>query len=290
MKRYIAARKTVLQIIVAFSLTAAPCQPANQAVPAISGSPQDKTGVWEEDDGNGGAIGIDIDLTTQVQGTPAALRGVLQYPRDVFIGVYHRHGTTRSVGDTAWLSSNQLLLGWNAGRIKSSDKGEAPHLDVDLKYDAMRDRWIGHIRWAAASRDVQLIRPAAKSGVPRNNLAGDWRENTAVGFRCFHVALQANGGVEGWFDTVVLPGAIQFAKGVNRPLTTQEQYGQQGVTTLLDANTLSFQTNAYGAGCCANTFTGKLTRSGTVMRGAWSSGSANAAQWLRAADRTCMRF
>jgi hypothetical protein len=122
-------------------------------------------GIWESDDGEGGAVGINLweDPSSLGHGGPLPLgddghRPVLQ------IGIYQRRNTKVRCGeenfyDTGWRGANfgistfysqDLLSVHNPAKLG----GDIP-LDLDLKHDPARDVWVG--RFHRGMFDVNLV-------------------------------------------------------------------------------------------------------------------------------------
>lgn len=68
--------------------------------------PEQMTGLWESDDGSGGAVGINLRLITTIKGQPKTFAGWSEYWDSLQIGVYQRHGSVQNVGDANWIMDN----------------------------------------------------------------------------------------------------------------------------------------------------------------------------------------
>lgn len=91
-------------------------------------NPEQITGLWESDDGSDGAVGLNLQLTTEARGQFKTLRGTSQYWNSLQIGVYQRHGSGRHVGDANWIMDNSADVNYDGKRLVA----RMPDLAIDL--------------------------------------------------------------------------------------------------------------------------------------------------------------
>jgi hypothetical protein len=134
-------------------------------------SPRTPLGIWESEDGEGGAVGINLWEVPSAMGHGGPLsegddgnRPVLQ------VGVYQRRNTKVHCGeenfyDAGWRGSNlggvftayaaEILSVHNPGKLR----GDVP-LDLDMKHDPARDVWVGRFHRGMFDMSLTLHRVA----------------------------------------------------------------------------------------------------------------------------------
>lgn len=117
-------------------------QSRSSSTPSMKGTvvtrPEQRTGLWESDDGSGGAVGINLRLITTIKGQPKTFAGWSQYWDSMQIGVYQRHGSGQNVGDANWIMDN--LGGVNFDGTRLVAKMPDLSIDVDLSYMTFKTR------------------------------------------------------------------------------------------------------------------------------------------------------
>jgi hypothetical protein len=129
-------------------------------------SPRKPLGIWESDDGEGGAVGINLWEVPSSMGHGGPLPAGDDGNRPVLqVGVYQRRNTSVHCGeenfyDTGWRGSNfggvstvytqDLLTIHNPAKLRH----DVP-LDLDLKHDPIKDVWVG--RFHRGMFDMNLI-------------------------------------------------------------------------------------------------------------------------------------
>ena len=84
--------------------------------------PEDLSGVWETPDGHGGAVGIHLMLDTTAPADATTLVGTPQKWLGLTIGIYHRSGAGRHIGDENYFSDSPrgANLRYEDGRLTLS--------------------------------------------------------------------------------------------------------------------------------------------------------------------------
>jgi len=101
-------------------------------------APDTLAGRWEAPDGRGGAVGMNIIITTHIDGAPASIAGHLQYEDEFTAGLNQRTGP-----DVKPLGFNFFSSAWGGGMtwdghqltIHLLGKGDLPKVNVDLIWD-----------------------------------------------------------------------------------------------------------------------------------------------------------
>jgi hypothetical protein len=250
--------------------------------------PEQVTGLWESDDGSGGAVGLNVQLTTELKGQPKTFTGSIQYWDSLQIGVYQRHGSERHVGDANWIMDNLAGVNFDGKRLVARMPDLA--IDLDLIYDNKNEIWKGWFHRRAFARQVVLSRPRIKPGNPKSRLVGAWLKGRPGPGICLHVVQQSDGHLAGWYDQLSLPGLYRYAPGIVPLPWTSESYGEQGIASEPGYGVLRFVVGPYSAGCCSAVFVGKLSESGGRLTGGWDRGNAPGShEWQRVYGGSCVQ-
>jgi hypothetical protein len=113
-------KRWLLFAIVSLALLARAQSRASPSAPmkgTVVDYPEQITGLWESDDGSGGAVGLNFQLTTELEGQPKTFTGRPQYWDSLQIGVYQRFGSERHVGDANWIMDNSAGVNFDGKRI-----------------------------------------------------------------------------------------------------------------------------------------------------------------------------
>jgi hypothetical protein len=249
--------------------------------------PEQIAGLWESDDGSGGAVGLNFQLTTELKGQPKTFTGRHQYWDSLQIGVYQRRGRQRQVGDANWIMDNSGGVNCDGRRLVARMPDLA--IDLDLNYDSKNQIWNGWFHRGTFARQVVLSRPRAKSGISKSRLVGTWLEGQPARI-CLHVVQQSDGDLAAWYDQLSLPGLYRYAHGIVPLPRTSEHYGEQGIVSEPGHEVLRFQVRPYSAGCCSPVFVGKLSEGGDRLTGGWDGGNAPGShEWRRVDGDSCVQ-
>lgn len=235
--------------------------------------PEALSGVWETPDGKGGAVGIQLELTTAVMNFPIRSGWSPMHWRGLRVGVFERSGPEVKVGDVNFFTdSARGGVKFEDKRLeihaKAREKWE-PSFDIDLVLQ-QDDCWHGRFHRGAFDRVVTLCRPRPGPGVAVSPFVGTWLEIPGATARCVHIAQTARGAFVGWSDWLQLPGRAKYAPGVSRPGKLLEFFGSPDRVKLAGKRVISVEFGAYNSGCaggCLQSFVGRLSADGTELRG-----------------------
>jgi hypothetical protein len=248
--------------------------------------PEQRAGLWESDDGSGGAVGLNFQLTTELEGQPKTFTGRSQYWDSLQIGIYQRPGNERHVGDANWIMENSAGVEFDGKRLVA--KMPDLTIDLDLIYDNTNQIWKGWFHRRAFARQVVLSRPRAKPGIPKSRLVGTWLGGQPSARMCLHVIQQTDGHLAAWYDQLSLPGLYRYAPGIVLLPRTSESYGEQAIVSESGHEVLRFQVIPYSGGCCSPVFVGKLSAGGDRLTRGWDGGNAPGShEWRRVAGDSC---
>lgn len=195
--------------------------------------PESLSGVWEAPDGQGGTVGLHLQLTTTVPANGTTLSGVTQSWFSLAIGVYRRKGATLQFGEENFFVDSYPDSGirFDQGRLTlhfvSSDAG-VPRIDLDLVQQPGRD-WEGRFHRGDFDSRLKLLRPTMDTRWPIDPVVGSWLENTGKfppDRSCLHVAQQAATEWTEWGDSFSVLGNVQYAPQLSRPARAYERYGE----------------------------------------------------------------
>lgn len=235
--------------------------------------PESISGVWETPVGKGGAVGIQLDLTTAVPNGTGSVKWTPQKWRGLEVGVFERHGPEIDVGDVNFFMDSARGGGKFEGRrleihVPAREKWE-PSFDIDLVLQ--RDGcWHGRFHRGAFDRVVTLCRPTPGPHVVLSPFVGTWLGSTVLGDTCMHIAQTGHGSFVGWSDELQFPGEAKYAPGVSRRRELLEWYGSLNKVKLAGKRVIEVEFGDYVgfcAGLCQYSFSGKLSADGTLLRG-----------------------
>ena len=229
--------------------------------------PERFSGIWEAEDGSGGAVGLHLILQTKTQ-----------LVEEVSAGIYHRHGSEHQMMDGNYFISGptagkdrRITLRWHSGLARD------PAIDLDLTYEETNQSWRGFFHRGEFAKEVVLRRPAPVRGTAPSLLAGTWA-SVALGINgCVHIVQQPDGNFAGWSDD--LASAVIY-----------ESYGDLVKVQATSKNALVIEFKAFTGVCCAHFFAGTLSPDGSVIIGNWRAGSNQtevSAEWRRVDGESC---
>jgi hypothetical protein len=250
--------------------------------------PEQITGLWESDDGSGGAVGLNFQLITELKGQPKTFRGRSKYWDSLQIGVYQRQGSERHVGDANWIMDNSPGVHFDGKRLVARMPDLA--IDLGLSYDNKNQIWSGWFHRGAFARQVLLSRPRAKPGISKSRLVGTWLEGQRAARMCLHVVQQSDGDLGGMVRPTISVWLIPICSGSIPLPWTSEYYGEQGIVSESGHEVLRFEVRPYSAGCCSPVFVGKLSEGGDRLTGRWDGGNAPGShEWRRVDGDSCVQ-
>jgi hypothetical protein len=237
--------------------------------------PESLSGIWEAPDGQGGAVGLHLQLTTTVPADVTTLSGVTQSWFSLTIGVYRRKGGTIQIGEENFFvdSYPDSNITFDQGRLTLHfTPSRAIDLDLVQKPD---NAWEGRFHRGDFDSRVKLLRPGMRTGRPVDPVVGTWLENTgklSPNRSCLHVAEQTATQWTAWSDSLSLLGNVRYAPQLSRPTTAYERYGELAKVERNQDQSFSFELGAYRAACCSYTFIGTVNAAGTLLEGTWPAG------------------
>ena len=255
-------------------------------------SPEALAGRWEAPDGHGGAVGMNIVLTTYIHGTPASLVGQPQFEEEFTVGVYQRTGPDVEPFGFNFFNAPQFGATWDGHRlgIHLTGKADLPTTDVELVWHPESQTWSGLFERGPFRKQVVLKRPVSKS--TKSPFVGTWFEKGGgMMNNCVHIAQQQDGVLAAWSDDIMIPGRVRYANGIKPPAQTREHYGEIAKAKLDAPDQITVELRAYTAMCCSHSFTAKIAENGTTLSGAWPSGpnqSPGVVEWEKMQGNSCI--
>lgn len=254
--------------------------------------PEEFAGRWEAPDGQGGAIGMNILVTTTVASSTADLVGVPQDTEDFEIGVYQRSGSdVEPLGFNFFTTSPNGSASWDGRhlRISSSRKSSPADIQVDLAWDDTARLWIGTFeRGAFKKQAITLRRPVGRQN---SSFVGTWFESSGLMNNCLHIAQAEDGTFTGWGDDIQVPGRMRYANGIRPPERTMEHYGEIAKVKVTEPDHIEVELRAYTPVCCSHPFSAAISRDGNTLVGDWPAGPNQAprpTKWTRVQGDSCI--
>ncbi len=235
--------------------------------------PELLSGFWEAPDGQGGAVGVHLQLTTTVPAVVLTLRGVTQSWFGLQGSVYQRKGDRVQRGEESFFADSypDSNIRFDRGRLTlhfTSSRTGVPAVDLDLLQQP-GSAWEGRIHRGGFDARVKLLRPGEGKRRSVDPLVGTWLQitgNLPPERYCLHVAEQTETGLTGWEDLLAVPGSVQDSLHLPRPATAQERYGEPIEIRRKQVGSFSFELGGYSGVCCPHTFIAKLNRAGTLLK------------------------
>lgn len=258
----------------------------------IVANPEALAGRWEAPDGQGGAVGLNIILTTSILGRPDNLAGQTQTEDEFTVGLYQRQGP-----DVASLGFNFFTglsngAHWDGHRLEVHVPGQAdlPTTNLDLIWHPNSEMWSGLFERGQFRKQVALRRPTSKT--TQSPFVGTWFEKGGgMMNNCVHITQQQDGGLAAWSDDIMIPRRVRYANGIQPPAQTREHYGEIAKAKMDAPDQITVELRAYTAMCCPHPFTAKITVDGLTLMGAWPSGPNQApreSEWKKMQGNSCV--
>ncbi len=248
--------------------------------------PENLSGAWEVEL-NGTVFGLQIELTTRIDGAPVTLSGAHQTFHDAVIEVYERTGPTRKPGDGNWFSDDSPSVRWtNEGLIVVLDgRTEGPAIKLDLAFEAIHSSWSGRFRRGSFDSKVTLARPRFGDKKAANPLVGTWARDVPMN-NCIHIAQGRDGSLVSWSDDLQTPGAYLYANGIQPPKETFEHYGTVANTALRPPSAVEIESKPLSPLCCPVDFVGRLSADEKLIESA-TTGVDLPGHWIRMNGNSC---
>jgi hypothetical protein len=178
--------------------------------------PENLSGVWETDDGHGGAVGIELTLRTSLPGGVGTSSENSETWQGLQVGVFHRLSSEIRLGDENYFTDSP-----QGGNVRYEDGKLTLHLpwaDLDLKR-LPEGGWSGRLHRNDFDRSVvltQMQKPLQKI----SPFVGTWRlQQDGARFSCLHIVQTGADAFSGWEDFHVTPGLLRYASTIERPLS-----------------------------------------------------------------------
>jgi hypothetical protein len=255
-------------------------------------TPDTLAGRWEAPDGHDGAVGMNIIITTHIDGAPASITGHVQYEDEFIAGLYQRTGPDVKPLDFNFFSSAAGGgMTWDGHQltIHLLGKGDLPKVNVDLIWHEDSQTWSGLFERGSFSEQVSLKRPTSEaSGSP---FVGTWSDKGGIMNNCMHISQDKNGALTAWSDDIQTPGQMRYANGIQPPTQTMERYGEIAKANIDAPDRITVELRAYTAMCCSHSFTAKLSADGQSLAGNWLAGPNQVPRpviWVRMPSNSCI--
>jgi hypothetical protein len=253
--------------------------------------PEEFAGRWETSDGHGGMVGINVIVSTHIDGAPTSLLGHQQYLDEFTIGIYQRTGPdVEPLGFSFFTSGSNGGATWDGQhlRVLAPQRMDLPKVDVDLMWNETGHVWNGHFEHGEFSRQVTLKRP---ENIHSSPLVGTWFDSKGLMNNCVHVAQQSDGGFTAWSDDVSIPGRMRYASGIQPPPHSRERYGEIAKARAIPPGQILVELRAYTSTCCSHPFTATISSDGSTLVGNWPSGpnqASRSVEWKKMPDDSCL--
>lgn len=258
--------------------------------------PEGLSGVWEAPDGNGGAVGIHLLLTTALFADADPPVWTPQTWQHLDFAVFQRKGAEivfgedenyfadNARGSSVTLEDDRLQLHFVSARDK------IPSVDVDLVYqpDAC---WHGRFHRGSFDSIVSLCRPTPGPQVTQSPLVGTWSVGSIPGSACIHIAQTGASTFTGWSDYLQIPGHIIYRPNDPGPHLLYQSYGNLAKVHLTGDGRVSLELGAYNPMCCSRPFTGHLAANGTMIEGDFPPSPNHipgAGMWIKVHGNACV--
>jgi hypothetical protein len=226
------------------------------------------------DDGQGGAVGIELTLTTSLSDDVRTSKGGPEAWQALLVGVFHRSSSTIRLGD-----ENFFFDSPQGGNVRYEDGRLALHVgwaDLDLGRSA-EDSWSGRLHRKDFDRQVVLTR-GNKSLEKVSPFVGTWRRQVEEArFSCLHIVKTGADAFSGWEDLHAIPGLLRYAPYLKRPPSVIQTYGNAILVSSQGSTVLRLDSPKSLGGCCPFSSLARLNRDvmevqsfdGGVPRGPW---------------------
>jgi len=238
--------------------------------------PEALSGIWESPNGQGGAVGIHLELASALPGDDDHVAWTPQAWQHLQVDVYERKGAERAFGEGNGFSDSQRGGGvqFEDGRLQLHFVSHWKNsLSIDLDLLLQPDGcWHGRFHRDNFDRVVSLCRPTPGAGVRLSALAGTWSASTRFGQRCVHVVQTGTDRFAGWSDSMIIPGHIRYGPGAPGPHQLFEYYGSLAKVEVAGDGQVSVEFGAYSGICCPHDFMGKVSGDGSTLEGEFPPG------------------
>ncbi|MGA2218115.1 MAG: hypothetical protein ABSG51_08515 [Terracidiphilus sp.] len=256
--------------------------------------PEDLSGVWETSDGQGGAIGIHLNLLARVSDDADPPAWAPQW-QNLNFAVFERKGPEIVFGDENYFGDNE-----RGGRVTLenghlqlhfvSTVDRDPSVDVDLAYqqDAC---WHGRFHRGSFDATVSLCRPTPGAEVRQSPIVGTWSQQSGLGSSCIHIAQARATTFTGWTDSLEMPGHTIYTLNDREHHSLLQSFGDLAKVNLTSDGLVSLELGVFNPMCCPHPFSGHLSADGTTIEGNFPPGlnqSLHAGTFTKMPGNTCV--
>ncbi len=226
--------------------------------------PEALSGLWEAPDGNGGVIGIHLQLTTTLLPLATTFVGAQSWG-DLVVGLYqNREASSRPAIENGFNDSPRGGVRYEDGHLTL----HYPNYDLDLRR-VPGDGWSGRFHREGFDSTVTLRRPGSEIESGQSWIVGTWRSGwmstNMDTFTCLHVFEPAPGVFVGWSDSLNTMASTHATSDLNLPPYATERYGQLVKVSVSDAGGASIVLNAHNAVCCPHPFQARSSADKNLM-------------------------
>ena len=251
--------------------------------------PEALSGIWETPNGNGGAVGIHLQLATKLP-DDSRISWTPQAWQHLAIGVFERETTDEAFGNMNGFSDSIRGGGasYKDGRLVLHFDWLAKDpliVDLDLRLQA-NGCWHGRFHRNSFDRVVSLCRPTPSRPFRLNPLVGTWSQTNGFGESCLHIAQTGPDTFTGWTDSLQIPGKILYAPTIPFPHQLYENYGSPLKVERFSSGIVRITFGAYSGICCPHAFLGKLNADDSMLKGNFDPAPAT---FARTSGDSCVR-
>lgn len=254
-------------------------------------TPENLAGRWETSDGNGGMVGMNVLVSTHIDGAPVSLIGHTQYLDNLDVGLYQRTGKDVGEFDFSFFSTSaEGGATWDGQqlRMQAPQRKDLPKVEISLSWNETNKQWDGHFERGEFNRQVTLKRPVHANV---SSFVGTWFDSKGLMNNCVHIAQQSDGGFTAWSDDVLAPGRLRYANGIQPPNQSREHYGEIAKAKVNVSGEIAVELRAYTAMCCSHAFVARISPDANTLTGSWSSGpnqNPRPIEWKKMQTNSCL--
>jgi hypothetical protein len=237
------------------------------------------------DDGQGGAVGIELTLTTSLSDDVRTSKGGPEAWQALQVGVFHRSSSTSKLGDENFFSDSP-----QGGNVRFEDGRLALHVgwaDLDLGRSA-EDGWSGRLHRKDFDRQVVLTR-TDQSLEKMSPFVGTWRRQVEEArFSCLHIVQTSPEAFSGWEDLHAIPGLLRYAPHLKRPPSVIQTYGKAILVSSRGPSILRLDSPESLAGCCPHSSLARLNGRVMDVQPLTQSGPWDGKDWRMMPGTSCV--
>jgi hypothetical protein len=257
----------------------------------VLSAPESLAGRWETSDGHRGVVGMNVIITTHIQGAPNRIDGHPQYEDEFTVGVERRSvPNAESSGFIFFSSMAGEGAAWDGHRLTIHLlKADLRKVNIDLTWHEGPQTWDGLFELDAFREQVSLKRPSSKTLV--SPFAGTWFDPSEMMNNCLHISQQQDGALAVWSDDIQRPGEVRYSPGSQPPTQTLEHYGEIAKAEVHAPNQVKVELRAHTPICCSHPFSATVSADGKSMTGNWFAGPNQApreVKWRKMPGISCM--